>query len=904
QFLNFPRYQSPGVWISHLHEDLPRDIENQWTKSQDSAAGEQIAAIGPGTGWRREVLDNLIDNIPDEAYGNCTLERALNEHMEEFRNNNILSTQDGSKFNVDLSSSRSKLKKFLELVTSNIKKVVNWGDNSLQLVSDYSGDIDSDFFHSKQLEDVVHRGFCDFLPKSDFKFILEKKIGYQVNRPTGEFDNNNVEIMELKDLGDLKNVQIGEVKGQNFRVYLVYNALPDNISLDNFTTLLWDKAIAPTLEELMPFSNLQRITHDAKGKQLNSMIGRQGMRFPTCPAEGSNLTGFSAAFQSKIDQNELLKSILGDYFFLGIHQGVKDLYTSEIYMGSAVPPRTLPSWRNGHPLYKRLNSAIGQSTKPSADFQAVDGGFNIMFENTVERVGTTVFANIKNWKRLFDSMGFEVEKNIALGCIHWGGITAKPKQQCTHKGIFKVIVYPGIKYLLVDHVDADYGYSSISVAEIMSNPVQTQKKATYFKDYIKKAHHKSYCLRVEIRGTPDAVKQFQQSMMRDIQRLDAKFKSHLVSCHQTKTILTYIEHRITCLNTLVHLVHAFLKVKPNTRIYLEETANYIHKEYITLVSQPPGYRAQQFDIFTMNYFFQQIQVFGGIPIEAFPIFHMLAHPELITVTEYRNQLPRKLKSYNLSKDQLTIESRKRKRGDTRPINVMNRQLHPDQVSNATLVHYRPSEQHIISTPNAITLDQQIEELVGLLVPTLIMELPSNLKRYPQHEQSMLDAVEITTLGLKRLIDPYNRYPYHVVKETGSADKINTYEKKLAKFVNFNLSEVQSYYMTKGTKLGPFAGYFGRLVNHIKSFDSAIIFGNRSAANAARETFREKLTIALRNKLEVLPSAGLTTNNVMWASLTIDTDQGKMQFLRVFHRDGLMGATYSSKSTGLVYLPSV
>ena len=96
-----------------------------------------------------------------------------------------------------------------------------------------------------------------------------------IDQPTGDVDARGQPILEPVDLADIPNFQIGE--GERFRLYITYNKCPENFTLSQFQTLLWDHGIRPVLADILPLTTLQRVSNDSHGLQINAMVGRPGL---------------------------------------------------------------------------------------------------------------------------------------------------------------------------------------------------------------------------------------------------------------------------------------------------------------------------------------------------------------------------------------------------------------------------------------------------------------------------------------------------------------------------------------------------------------------------------------------------------------------------------------------------
>ncbi|ORY24143.1 hypothetical protein BCR33DRAFT_808584 [Rhizoclosmatium globosum] len=255
-----------------------------------------------------------------------------------------------------------------------------------------------------------------------------------------------------------------------------------------------------------------------------------------------------------------------------------------------------------------------------------------MFESTVPGQGITTLAPIKNFDNLLTSMGFAVEREIMLDCIHIGGLQAHPKEACQYKGVKKIIMYSGFKYQTVDHVDANHGFRSIQVAEIIENTDQFRAKIKAFVNHLTKAEEMSFGMRFEVRGEDAAVASFLQDFKNKIRTFDQKARSTLFVVEKTATLIKYIIIRIQALVSLVSLLGQLIRNHPQLKVYWEETANYIHKELICLVSKPPGWYNSNFDCYTLQKFTSQLHSFGSISYQAFPLLHILAEPNELRYT--------------------------------------------------------------------------------------------------------------------------------------------------------------------------------------------------------------------------------------------------------------------------------
>ncbi|KAJ3077967.1 hypothetical protein HDU99_000853, partial [Rhizoclosmatium hyalinum] len=588
-FLTFQSFKSQEQWIFALHLFLQEDIREAWQKSLTSSVGRFISSLGHHMQWRNNAFASFIASVPDsfQPVVGTSFENAVNDYIHNFTTNNLHPTADKLQLNISLNAPTHLMKAFIQLVTGKIQKTIQWGDETLlsQLSSEYSCDIDSDFTVCDNLEDLLPNGVYKLLPKSNFNFTMKKKVGYTIRQMTGEQDANGNPTFVEKDLGSVDNIMIGE--GEKFKLYITYVKQASTMSLNDLQILLWDKGIRPTLQTMLPLSTLQRITNDSQGRQINVMVGRQGLRFPYVPVEGRYLAGFTDQFKRTLNSVPELKSILGDFKFIGVHQGIKDSFTSEVHLGEAGGAE--PIWSDGNPSYKRKKSAVGIATTPRYGFSIVDGAFNVMFESTVPGQGITTLAPIKNFDNLLTSMGFAVEREIMLDCIHIGGLQAHPKEACQYKGVKKIIMYSGFKYQTVDHVDANHGFRSIQVAEIIENTDQFRAKIKAFVNHLTKAEEMSFGMRFEVRGEDAAVASFLQDFKNKIRTFDQKARSTLFVVEKTATLIKYIIIRIQALVSLVSLLGQLIRNHPQLKVYWEETANYIHKELICLVSKPPGW---------------------------------------------------------------------------------------------------------------------------------------------------------------------------------------------------------------------------------------------------------------------------------------------------------------------------
>ncbi|ORY10225.1 hypothetical protein BCR33DRAFT_752363 [Rhizoclosmatium globosum] len=906
--LSFQNYESQSLWIANLHLLLQSDISEMWETQKNTNIGLLIATLNPNMEWREQTILSLVQSIPQHQILSVSFASAVHSYKLKFQRNDLRPTADRSKIDINIDSPRNKLKKFIELVTGKIPHIVKWGNTPFhgQLISDYSCDIDSDITVTKKLEDLLPQGIYKLLPKSDFKYILDKKLGFMIDHPTGDIDAHGQPILEPVDLADIPNFQIGE--GERFRLYITYNKCPENFTLSQFQTLLWDHGIRPVLADILPLATLQRVSNDSHGLQINAMVGRPGLRFPSVTVEGKYLAGFTEKFKRLLNTQNApriaeLKTALGDFRFIGVHQGVKDLYTSEIYMG---PPS---AWRDGNPMYKRKNTAVGIVSTPRTRFTVVDGAINMMFESQNPSEGITTLAPVSNWEALLTSLGFYVEREIMLDCVHIGGLKAVPTQNCTYEGVFKVIIYSGFKYQTIDHVDAKHGFSSISVEEIMNNSDSLRKKVVAFQNHLRKAGDMCFGMRCEVRGEEGAVAAFLQDFKNKVQQFDRLARSTLLIVERTKDLIQYIDIRSQALLSLADVAYALQSRHSRLKPYWMELANYIQKEFLCLVSKPRGYYTPNFDLFTLHYFTQQVHAFGSVPYQAFPLLQILAYPQSLN-DEFRDPLPKSLVPKFVDKAALVLYSKKKKsKGNNNPESVLHQSFAPDRVAHimdiVRTIQSQPRVTDILVTPNARTVDELVTQMIDMLFDGLIEDLPENMIRFPENMQQVKSRKMLTVDALRLIVDNKNAYPYHLVKGI-FGNRVKCYDDKLARFINFDEQEVASFFQSppnRSTRLGRYSKYFGLLLEQLRSFQSIIIYGSRNEANSAKETLKNKLFAEARKRFEVLPCGDLDPNNAVWACSNINLPGGKrMQFLRMYHIDG-RGMPYNAKTNGLIYIPS-
>ncbi|ORY45453.1 hypothetical protein BCR33DRAFT_765325 [Rhizoclosmatium globosum] len=858
--------------------------------------------------WRNDAFASFIASVPGplQPVVGTSFENAVNDYINNFTTNNLHPTADKLQLNISLNAPTHLMKAFIKLLTGKIQNTIQWGDETLlsQLTSDYSCDIDSDITVCDNLEDLLPNGVYKLLPKSNFNFTMKKKVGYTIRQLTGEQDADGNPTFVEKDLGSVDNIMIGE--GEKYKLYITYVKQASTVSLNDLQILLWDKGIRPTLQTMLPLTTLQRVTNDSQGRQINVMVGRQGLRFPYVPVEGRYLAGFTDQFKRTLNSVPELKSILGDFKFIGVHQGIKDSFTSEVHLGE--PGGAEPIWSDGNPSYKRKKSAVGIATTPRYGFSIVDGAFNVMFESAVPGQGITTLAPIKNFDNLLTSMGFAVEREIMLDCIHIGGLQAHPKEACQYKGVKKIIMYSGFKYQTVDHVDANHGFRSIQVAEIIENTDQFRAKIKAFVNHLSKAEDMSFGMRFEVRGEDAAVASFLQDFKNKIRSFDEKARSTLFVVEKTATLIKYIVIRIQALVSLVSLLGQLIRNHPHLKVYWEETANYIHKELICLVSKPPGWYNSNFDCYTLQKFTSQLHSFGSISYQAFPLLHILAEPNELRY-ELRNPLPKKLLATLVTATDLAKAVNKKTRSGNNTMGVMHRSLDSGTVQHVLHIlanaGSQPKESDILAPANAKTENEQVTRLIDALCEALLASIPNQLIRYPERMQEVKDTKKLTVEHLRKIIDDKNDYPYYVVKSNSVAN-VRNYEEKLRRFVNFDIADINRLIGTKGTKLSCLAGYFGELVLYLQSFQSIIIFGSHAEGQAAKDRFKTKLLTEARERLEVLPCGDLNPTNTVWTSFSLKncpgSDGDTMQFLKVFHPKNI-GHQYNSKTANLVFMKS-
>ncbi|ORY50600.1 hypothetical protein BCR33DRAFT_734523 [Rhizoclosmatium globosum] len=906
--LSFRNYETQSLWLASLHLLLKSDISEMWESHILTNIGTLIDSLHPNMEWRQQAIVNLVESIPQAQIPSVSFEIAVNSHKQMFTRHGLKPTTDKSKIDISINAQTPKMKKFIELVTGKIPHIVKWGNTALhaQLISDYSCDIDSDITVTRNLEDILPQGMYKLLPKSDFKYILDKKLGCMIDQPTGDVDARGQPILEPVDLADIPNFQIGE--GERFRLYITYNKCPENFTLSQFQTLLWDHGIRPVLADILPLTTLQRVSNDSHGLQINAMVGRPGLRFPSVTVEGKYLAGFTEKFKRLLNTQNIpriaeLKTALGDFRFIGVHQGVKDLYTSEIYMG---PPS---AWRDGNPMYKRKNTAVGIASTPRTRFTVVDGAINMMFESQNPSEGITTLAPVSNWEALLTSLGFSVEREIMLDCVHIGGLKAVPTQNCAYEGVFKVIIYSGFKYQTIDHVDAKHGFSSISVEEIMNNSDSLRKKVVAFQNHLRKAVDMCFGMRCEVRGEEGAVAAFLQDFKNKVQQFDRLARSTLLIVERTKDLIQYIDIRSQALLSLADVAYALQSRHSRLKPYWMELANYIQKEFLCLVSKPRGYYTPNFDLFTLHYFTQQVHAFGSVPYQAFPLLQILANPQSLN-DEFRDPLPKSLVPKFVDKAALVKYSKKKKsKGKNNPESVLHQSFAPDRVAHimdiVRTIQSQPRVTDILVTPNARTVDELVTQMIDMLFDGLIEDLPENMIRFPENMQQVKSRKMLTVDALRLIVDNKNAYPYHLVKGI-FGNRVKCYDDKLARFINFDEQEVASFFQSppnRSTRLGRYSKYFGLLLEQLRSFQSIIIYGSRNEANSAKETLKNKLVAEARKRFEVLPCGDLDPNHAVWACSNLNLPgERRMQFLRMYHIDG-RGIPYNAKTNGLIYLPS-
>ncbi|KAJ3081132.1 hypothetical protein HK102_002569 [Quaeritorhiza haematococci] len=175
--LSFRNYETQSLWLASLHLLLKSDISEMWESHILTNIGTLIDSLHPNMEWRQQAIVNLVESIPQAQIPSVSFETAVNSHKQMFTRHGLKPTTDKSKIDISINAQTPKMKKFIELVTGKIPHIVKWGNTALhaQLISDYSCDIDSDITVTRNLEDILPQGMYKLLPKSDFKYILDKK---------------------------------------------------------------------------------------------------------------------------------------------------------------------------------------------------------------------------------------------------------------------------------------------------------------------------------------------------------------------------------------------------------------------------------------------------------------------------------------------------------------------------------------------------------------------------------------------------------------------------------------------------------------------------------------------------------------------------------------------------------
>ncbi|KAI9325225.1 hypothetical protein BDR26DRAFT_925243 [Obelidium mucronatum] len=156
---------------------------------------------------------------------------------------------------------------------------------------EHQADIDSCFSYHKDFEKVIGKGTINILPKSDFKFQMQK----QLDVPVSAVQNG---LPTTRDLGSFGNIQIAQ--SERSRTYLCFSNHMTEYAADQ--EYIYNNFVYESLKHVMPAANLQRVTHDARSYLAHHMVGRPlgGLVFPSFPVDTSLLKGFSEKFRELV----------------------------------------------------------------------------------------------------------------------------------------------------------------------------------------------------------------------------------------------------------------------------------------------------------------------------------------------------------------------------------------------------------------------------------------------------------------------------------------------------------------------------------------------------------------------------------------------------------------------------
>ncbi|KAI9345528.1 hypothetical protein BDR26DRAFT_956947 [Obelidium mucronatum] len=316
-FIDHQYYQSQSDRFEHLRESLPDEIQEEWDHLKTTTVGTLLAELHDSD-WRDQEISKLVD-AASTVNPTQSFETSVEIYADKYQNAGIVPTaNDKYLLNLSMEHPQHKLKTFFAILIKKVPCLVKFTTaESIRMDMEHQADIDSCFSYHKDFEKVIGKGTINILPKSDFKFQMQK----QLDVPVSAVQNG---LPTTRDLGSFGNIQIAQ--SERSRTYLCFSNHMTEYAADQ--EYIYNNFVYESLKHVMPAANLQR---------------------------GRGLLG-------------------EEFFFATIYQGVKDSYSSNIG-GSDL------NYLHGNPMYKRKHSELGISTTPQIGFNIVDGGFTFVCEN-------------------------------------------------------------------------------------------------------------------------------------------------------------------------------------------------------------------------------------------------------------------------------------------------------------------------------------------------------------------------------------------------------------------------------------------------------------------------------------------------------------------------------------------